>query len=53
MESGSPVSEDYRPPFTYTGVIKKVQIRIAPSTLSASDQEKVRNVQRDTAIAIE
>jgi hypothetical protein len=53
MESGSPVSEDYRPPFAYTGVIKKVQIRIAPSKLSASDEEKVRNVQRDIAIAIE
>jgi arylsulfatase len=53
MESGSPVSEDYRPPFAYTGVIKKVQIRIAPSKLSASDQEKVRNAKRDAAIAIE
>jgi hypothetical protein len=34
-------------------VIKKVQIHIAPSKLSASDQEKVRNRQRDAAIAIE
>ena len=53
MESGSPVSEDYRPPFAYTGIIKKVQIHVAPSTLSASDQEKVRNAERDAAIAIE
>jgi hypothetical protein len=53
MESGSPVSEDYRPPFAYTGVIRKVQIRIAPSKLSASDQEKLRNAERDAAMAIE
>ena len=53
MESGSPVSEEYRPPFAYTGVIKKVQIRIAPSTLSASEREKVRNAERDAALAIE
>jgi len=53
MESGSPVSEEYRPPFAYTGVIKKVQIHIALSTLGASEKEKVRNAERDAAIAIE
>jgi arylsulfatase len=53
MDNGSPVSEDYRPPFAYAGTIKKVQIHIAPSTLSASDQEKVRNTERDAALAIE
>jgi arylsulfatase A-like enzyme len=53
MESGSPVSEEYRPPFAYTGVIKKVQIHIAPSTLSASDQEKLRQAERDTVMAME
>jgi arylsulfatase A-like enzyme len=53
MESGSPVSEDYRPPFAYTGVIKKVQIHIAPSNLSASDQHKVRNAERNASLAIE
>jgi arylsulfatase len=53
MESGSPVSEDYRPPFAYTGVIKKAQIHIAPPHLSASDQEKVHNAERSAALAIE
>jgi arylsulfatase len=53
MESGSPVSEEYRPPFAYTGVIKKVQIHIAPSTLSASDQEKVLSTERDAVMAME
>lgn len=53
MESGSPVSEEYHPPFSYAGTIKKVQIHIAPSTLNASEQEKVRNAERDAAMAIE
>jgi hypothetical protein len=53
MDNGSPVSEEYQPPFAYAGTIKKVQIHIAPSTLSASDQEKIRNAKRDAAIAIE
>jgi len=53
MDNGSPVSEEYQPPFAYAGTIKKVQIHIAPSILSASDQEKVRNAERDAALAIE
>jgi hypothetical protein len=53
MDNGSPVSENYRAPFAYAGTIKKVEIHIAPSTLSARDQEKVRNAERDAAMAIE
>jgi hypothetical protein len=53
MDNGSPVSEGYQPPFAYTGTIKKVQVHIAPSDLSASDQEKVRNAERKAAMAIE
>ena len=53
MDSASPVSENYQPPFAYAGTIKKVQIHIAPSALSASDQEKVRNAERKAAMAIE
>ena len=53
MESGSPVSEEYRPPFAYSGAIKKIQIHIAPSNLSASDQEKVRAAERGAVMAME
>jgi hypothetical protein len=53
MDNGSPVSENYRAPFAYAGTIKKVEIHIAPSALSARDQEKVRNAERDAAMAIE
>jgi hypothetical protein len=52
-DNGSPVSEEYQPPFPYAGAIKKVQVHITPSTLSASDEEKVRNAKWDAAIAIE
>jgi arylsulfatase len=52
-DNGSPVSEEYQPPFAYAGTIKKVQIHIAPSALSESDREKVRNAERDAAMAIE
>jgi arylsulfatase A-like enzyme len=53
MDNGSPVSENYQPPFAYVGTIKKVKIHIAPPALSASDQEKVRNAERKAAMAIE
>jgi arylsulfatase A-like enzyme len=53
MDSGSPVSESYRAPFAYPGAIKKVEIRISPSALSASDHEKVRHAARKAAMALE
>jgi arylsulfatase len=53
MDNGSPVSENYRAPFVYVGTIKKVQIHVAPSALSANDREKVRDEKRSAAMAIE
>jgi hypothetical protein len=53
MDNGSPVSEAYEPPFAYGGIIKKVTINIQPSTLSASDQQAVRDEERAAALAIE
>jgi arylsulfatase len=32
MDSGSPVSEDYPPPFAYTGTINKVEIHLSLDT---------------------
>jgi len=52
MDNGSPVTENYRPPFAYGGTIKKVEIHIAPS-LSASDQQKVRFAELRAAMSIE
>jgi arylsulfatase len=53
MDSGSPVSESYRAPFAYAGTIEKVEIHIAPSTLTASDQEKLRDEERRAAMAMQ
>jgi arylsulfatase len=53
MDSASPVSESYRSAFAYAGTIKRVDIHLAPSALSASDEKKVRDAERKAAVAIE
>ena len=53
MDNGSPVSEEYRSPFTFTGSIKKVDIHIAPSGLSESDEQKVTDTDSEMALGIE
>src|SRR5438309_467539 len=53
LDSASPVSTEYQPPFRYTGTLKKVEIDIAPAELSATDREKLRNAEHDAAMAIE
>jgi hypothetical protein len=53
MDNASPVSENYKPPFAYSGTIKKVDIHIAPSNLSAGDQKKVLDGARDAAMGVE
>ena len=53
LDSASPVSTEYQAPFQYTGTLKKVEIDVAPAQLSASDQEKLREAEREAAMAIE
>src|SRR4029077_17583110 len=53
MDTGSPVSEVYEPPFTYAGTIKKVTVTIQPSALGARDQKAVRDMERVAALTIE
>jgi len=53
LDSASPVSTEYQPPFRYTGTLKKVEIDVAPAQLSAIDREKLRNAERDAVMAIE
>jgi hypothetical protein len=53
LDSASPVSTEYQAPFRYTGTLKKVEIDIAPTQLSAIDREKLRNAERDAAMAVE
>ena len=53
LDSASPVSTEYRVPFPYTGTLKKVEIDVAPAQLSATDREKLREAEREAAMAIE
>jgi arylsulfatase len=53
LDSGSPVSNEYESPNRYTGTIKKVEINLAPANLSADEEQKIRDMQRNTAMATE
>jgi hypothetical protein len=53
LDNGSPVSEFYEPPFAYAGTIKKVTITLQSSAFGASDQKKLRDMERGAALAIE
>jgi arylsulfatase len=50
-DTGTPVAEDYRVPFTFTGEIKKVVIELTPQPLSATDQAKVKAAEAALAVA--
>jgi len=41
VDTGSPVSNDYKPPFAYSGVIKQVDIHLGDSGLSEEEETKL------------
>jgi arylsulfatase len=53
MDNGSPVSEAYEPPFAYGGTIKTVKIRIQLPVLSASEQQSIRDAEREVMLGTE
>src|SRR5262249_61326443 len=53
MDNGSPVSEDYEPPFAYAGAIKKIEIHLEPARLSSTDQQKVRDGENGVTLGME
>jgi len=53
MDNGSPVSEDYEPPFAYTGTIKKIEVHIERAGITATDQQKVRDGENGVALGME
>ena len=53
MDTGSPVSEDYASPNPFTGTLKKVEIHLDPVKLDKAEDERIRKVQRDTALLAE
>jgi arylsulfatase len=48
VDHGSPVSEDYQPPFAFSGIIKKVEIHLSPAHLSHNDRDKLHDTERKT-----
>ncbi len=43
-DTGSPVSNAYRPPFPFTGKIERVDIVLGPMNLSPEDEQKLRDM---------
>ncbi|MGH6802003.1 MAG: hypothetical protein ACREC3_01385 [Methyloceanibacter sp.] len=50
-DTGTPVSEDYRVPFKFTGDLKKVVIDLKPEKLSAEDHRKLKEAKAAIAVA--
>ena len=50
-DTGTPVSEDYRVPFKFTGKIEKVTVSIAERKLTAEELEQYRQGRVQSAIA--
>ena len=48
-DTGTPVSEDYRVPFKFTGVLKKVVIEVGKSGLTASDEKQLEEAKKKLA----
>ncbi len=53
QDSGTPVCEGYSAPYRFTGTIKKVVIDSQPAKLSAADQQKLEEVRREAALAVQ
>ena len=49
LDTGSPAG-NYASPFAFSGKLKKVEIDLEPTKLSASDEESVRRTERETAV---
>ena len=44
-DTGTPVSEDYKVPFDFTGKLKRVLVRLGESKLTAEDEEQIRRAK--------
>ncbi|HUE14686.1 MAG TPA: arylsulfatase [Planctomycetaceae bacterium] len=44
-DTGTPVCDDYKVPFKFTGDLKRVLIRLGDSTLSPEDREQIRRAK--------
>ena len=50
-DTGTPISEDYRVPFKFTGDLKKAVINLTPVQVSAADDAKVKEARIAVGVA--
>ncbi len=50
-DTGTPVSEDYQVPFTFTGNLKRVVIGLTDAKLSAEDEDEIRRAKASAGLA--
>jgi arylsulfatase A-like enzyme len=50
-DTGTPVSEDYKVPFKFTGNLKKVAIQLTDAKLSAEDQAEIRRIRAEIGLS--
>jgi hypothetical protein len=50
-DTGTPVSEDYRVPFKFTGDLKKVVVQLTDATLTAEDQAEIEKMRAEIGLS--
>jgi len=50
-DTGTPVSEDYRVPFNFSGKLNRVLIQLSDSPLTAADEEQIRRAKAAVTLA--
>jgi arylsulfatase A-like enzyme len=53
LDTGSPVSSLYQSPFRFTGILKKIEIDIAPANLTADEWKQIETANKAVAAAVE
>jgi arylsulfatase len=43
-DTGSPVTNTYKPPFPFTGTIERIDIQLGPMNLSSDDETKLHQM---------
>ena len=50
-DTGTPVSEDYRVPFKFTGELKRVLIQLTDATLTAEEEAEIRRIKAEIGLS--
>ena len=51
LNTGSPVSNDYASPNSFTGTTKKVEIHLEPVTMNRTDIEQIQKTEEASDLA--